>query len=137
VKALSIRQPWAWAILHAGKDIENRDWKDYNRDAKFRGEFLIHASSGMTKREYEEFVWLTDQELKLADSAAVPAFDALLRGGFVGRARVADAVRRHASPWFFGPLGLVITDAKPGPFTPFKGMLGFFDVPDDIARLYP
>lgn len=24
--ALSIRQPWAWAILHAGKDIENRDW---------------------------------------------------------------------------------------------------------------
>src|ERR1700690_3171740 len=22
VKALSVRQPWAWAILHAGKDIE-------------------------------------------------------------------------------------------------------------------
>ena len=27
MKALSIRQPWAWAILHAGKDIENRDWR--------------------------------------------------------------------------------------------------------------
>ena len=24
VKALSIRQPWAWLILYAGKDIENR-----------------------------------------------------------------------------------------------------------------
>lgn len=24
--ALSIRQPWAWAILCAGKDIENRSW---------------------------------------------------------------------------------------------------------------
>ncbi len=24
--AISIRQPWAWAILHAGKDVENRTW---------------------------------------------------------------------------------------------------------------
>lgn len=22
--ALSVRQPWAWAIIHAGKDVENR-----------------------------------------------------------------------------------------------------------------
>lgn len=25
--ALSVRQPWPWAILHAGKDIENRSWQ--------------------------------------------------------------------------------------------------------------
>ena len=25
MKALSVRSPW-WAILHLGKDIENRDW---------------------------------------------------------------------------------------------------------------
>lgn len=24
--ALSVRQPWAWAILHANKRVENRDW---------------------------------------------------------------------------------------------------------------
>lgn len=24
--ALSIRQPWVWAILNASKDVENRDW---------------------------------------------------------------------------------------------------------------
>jgi len=23
MKALSIKQPWVWAILHAGKDVEN------------------------------------------------------------------------------------------------------------------
>jgi hypothetical protein len=46
--ALSIRQPWAWLILHAGKDIENRDWP-----TKYRGPFLIHASKGMTRDEYE------------------------------------------------------------------------------------
>ena len=27
MKALSIRPPWAWAILHAAKDVENRTWK--------------------------------------------------------------------------------------------------------------
>ena len=32
MKALSIRQPWAWAIINAGKDIENRQWP-----TKFRG----------------------------------------------------------------------------------------------------
>ncbi len=25
--ALSIRQPWAWAVIHAGKDVENRSSK--------------------------------------------------------------------------------------------------------------
>lgn len=47
--ALSIRQPWAWLILHAGKDIENRTWQTYQR-----GWFAIHASKGMTRREYYE-----------------------------------------------------------------------------------
>lgn len=28
--ALSVRQPWAWAIIHAGKDIENRTWQAVN-----------------------------------------------------------------------------------------------------------
>jgi len=27
MKALTVRQPWAWAIVFAGKDIENRTWK--------------------------------------------------------------------------------------------------------------
>jgi len=26
VKCLSIRQPWAWLIIHGGKDVENRTW---------------------------------------------------------------------------------------------------------------
>lgn len=47
IKALSIRQPWAWLILWAGKDIENR-----SRRFHFRGRFLIHASAGMTRNEY-------------------------------------------------------------------------------------
>ena len=26
MKAISIHQPWAWAIFHAGKNFENRTW---------------------------------------------------------------------------------------------------------------
>lgn len=26
VKVLTLKQPWAWAVFHAGKDIENRSW---------------------------------------------------------------------------------------------------------------
>ncbi len=31
MKALSVRQPFAWAIDHGGKDIENRSWAKNNR----------------------------------------------------------------------------------------------------------
>jgi hypothetical protein len=26
MKALSVRQPWAWAIIYALKNVENRGW---------------------------------------------------------------------------------------------------------------
>jgi hypothetical protein len=29
VKALTIRQPWAWAVVYAGKDVENRGWRPH------------------------------------------------------------------------------------------------------------
>ena len=39
MRALTIKQPWVHAILHEGKDIENRSWQ---RD--FRGSLALHAS---------------------------------------------------------------------------------------------
>lgn len=40
MKAISIRQPWAWLIVNGFKDIENRSWR-----TKYRGPVLIHASA--------------------------------------------------------------------------------------------
>lgn len=137
MKALSIRQPWVWAILHAGKRHENRDWQPHNPGLRFRGEFLIHASAGMTRREYEEFIATVhdiSETHPFPPGLAVPAFKELERGGIVAKARVVDIVKDCDSPWFFGPLALVLDDIKPLPFMPFKGALGFFDVPDHIAR---
>jgi hypothetical protein len=49
MKALSIRQPWAWLIVKGYKDIENRTWA-----TKLRGRVFVHASKGMTRAEYED-----------------------------------------------------------------------------------
>lgn len=119
--ALSIRQPWAWLILNAGKDVENRQWP-----TRFRGRFLIHASKGMTRDEYENGA-MTLEEI---DSRIVlPPFAALERGGIVGSATLTDCVTKSSSPWFFGDYGFELRDVIPLPFRPYKGQLGFFEVP--------
>lgn len=136
MKALSIRQPWPWCILNLDKRLENRDWQDRNPGLRFRGRFLIHASAGVTRNEYEDcldFLHDMSREHPFPAGLALPAFEELQRGGIVGMATVIDIVRESSSPWFFGPLALQLADVKKAPrFVPFKGALGFFDVPDQI-----
>jgi len=52
LRALSLRQPWAWLVTNGSKDIENRSWH-----TNHRGPLLIHASSNLTefsvKRHWE------------------------------------------------------------------------------------
>lgn len=125
--ALSIRQPWAWHILNSGKDIENRDWP-----TRFRGRVLIHASKGMTRAEYED-----GQDPLWAHKGPVielPPIERLERGGIVGSVGIVDCVAVSDSRWFFGRFGFVLRDPKPMPFVPWKGQLGFFDVPESALH---
>lgn len=41
MRVLTVRQPWAWAIIHGGKDVENR----VRSLGPYRGPVAIHASS--------------------------------------------------------------------------------------------
>jgi hypothetical protein len=116
MKALSIRQPWAWLIIHGGKDIENR-----NRSTNLRGRIYVHASLGMTHDEY------TIGDIMAAEAGlTLPAFDDLQRGGIIGTVEITDCVQAHESPWFFGPFGYTLANPVPLPFKPCKGKLGFF-----------
>lgn len=120
MKALSIRQPWAEAILHHGKDIENRDWKS----SSFRGLLLIHASK--TNKPEARADW--DMVRTLSGDEPRP-LDRLERGGLVGMCRVVDVVETSFSRWRLPDhLYLVLADPIALPFVPFKGALGFFDV---------
>lgn len=119
MKALSVRQPYAWAIVHGGKDVENRTWH-----SDYRGPVLIHAA----------LHWhaVGPQELARRMGIAVP--DGLPLGGIVGRAEIVDCVNAHASRWFEGPWGFVLRNPQPLPFTPCPGHLGFYDVAPGILE---
>lgn len=133
--ALSIRQPWAWAIINAGKDIENRDWP-----TKFRGPVCIHAAKGMTDREWDDAMDFIDQTfpVPLASQfgrrrSASGSLDAK-RGGIIGTAEIVDCVEASDSPWFFGRYGFVLRNARPVDFLPVRGALGFFDWRDQLLK---
>ena len=54
-KALSIRQPWAWAIIHAGKDVENRSEAAVKVMAGAVGQrIFIHAARTFSRAAFEE-----------------------------------------------------------------------------------
>jgi len=114
-RALSIRQPWADAIIWHGKDIENRDWW-----TDFRGTVCIHAAKawGAAEKADLDFVERTTG-MKLEVSQP-------LLGGIIGVAEIVDCVKASNSPWFFGTYGFVLRNACAVPFIPVKGALGFF-----------
>jgi hypothetical protein len=120
MKAISIRQPWAWLIIHEGKDIENRTWS-----TKLRGRVLIHAAKGMTVREYLD---VCDVLWRIKPQICLPNMAALEYGGIIGSVEIVDCLTQSDSPWFFGPHGFVLRDPQPLPFRPMKGRLGFFEV---------
>lgn len=128
MKALSIRQPWAWLILRAGKNIENREWP-----TSVRGRILIHASKGVTRDEYEDAcdpLWASGGQ-----TIELPPLEDLERGGIVGSVEIVDCVSHSDSPWFCGRFGFVLRDPIILPFRPYRGALGFFDVPDDATGM--
>lgn len=137
--ALSVRQPWAWAIMYAGKDIENRSWQAVNHGLRQRGRIALHASKGLSRLEADEFLNFyvdleVEHKLKLP---RLPSWADLHRGGIIGSIEVVDVVSESDSPWFFGPRGLVLRDPQPCKFIPAIGMLGYFEWQPADASIVP
>lgn len=124
--ALSVRQPWAWAIIHAGKDIENRSWQAVNWGLNNRGRVAIHASKGLARDEYEDARETIDRILQETCDQRCPAAADLLRGGIIGSVDVVDVVTESDSDWFFGPRGLVLRNPLACELIPSVGALGYF-----------
>lgn len=114
MKCLSVRQPWAWLLVNGHKDIENRSWK-----TKFRGPLVIHAGKVLDRNGLR---WVREHfpDIKLPSEFNL--------GGLVGVVTLRDVVQSSTSPWFFGPVGLVVDGGYPIPFVPQRGQLGLFDL---------
>lgn len=123
MKALSVRQPWAWLLANGYKPVENRTW-----NTKFRGLVLIHASKSFDKQGY---AWVRDNFPEI-DMPLPQQFE---RGGIAGVADLYAVATASTSPWFSGPLGFCFRDAKPLPFFPLHGRLGFFEVAMPLSRV--
>lgn len=124
MRALSLTQPWAWLVVHGGKDVENRRWNTH-----FGGEFLVHAAKGMTKDDYDaawEMARTIDQNL----AWAIPLREKLDRGGIVGRADLYGVLPRTANPstpWHMrNQYGFCLRNQQPLPFLACRGALGFW-----------
>lgn len=126
MKAISIRQPWAWAIMYASKDIENRDWP-----TNFRGTIAIHAAKGMTLDEYGDFIGFFGQ----FSGVDFPDPDELERGAIVGLVDIVDCVTESTSPWFQGDYGFVLKNPRPllNPI-PVRGALSLWTVLPEIEQ---
>ena len=142
MKALSIRQPWAWLIVQGYKPVENRTWR-----TSYRGPLLIHAGKGFDK---EGFLWVIANTDVGPDMPSIWEFtkEPGYLGGIIGQAELYDCTDHAEIPlpgwdgrrgvlsdprrWFFGPHGLWMRDPIALPFRPLRGQLGLFNVPDEV-----
>ena len=154
--ALSLRQPWLWAVLKAGKRVENRKWS-----TTYRGPLLLHASKGCTEEEVEdfiEFVWEEFGAVRAGEMMAmlpcpIPKLSSIehgfYRGGICGIATLVDVTEKHdgqlalqafeplvesrQSRWRIrGQHGWILDDVGELPFVPCNGALGLF-TPDQMT----
>lgn len=140
MRIITVRQPWAWAIIHGGKDVDNRT---RNIAGEWRGTVAIHAGLA------------TDLDA-LPGMADLIAVTRLLRptvewysnspnGAIIG---VVDLVDVHdesgcpglsCSPWASLPgesWHLILANPRPLPEPiPYKGALGLRELPADVEAL--
>lgn len=87
MRCLSIQQPWAWAIAHGGKNVENRTWA-----TGYRGPLAIHAGV----RWDEDGAW--DKRVLRALHAFGDRFDPPLRVERLGPKTVRLIRDRQLTP---------------------------------------
>ncbi|HUX08330.1 MAG TPA: hypothetical protein VMX35_13575 [Acidobacteriota bacterium] len=124
MRALTVKQPWAWAILHAGKRIENRSRKP--PEWAIGTVIALHAGQSLDE---SGVVWLRRRGF------AVP--DDLPRGVIAGSMRITGVIEKPIDDiWWQGPVGWSLDNVTPLPEPiPCSGQLGLWSVPDELAKL--
>jgi hypothetical protein len=118
MKAISIRQPWAWAIAQGLKTIENRTWRTH-----YRGPLAIHAGRAPCP-----------PALILPDGT--PVQDAgLVCGAVVALVDLVDClavVDAPQGPFTEGPFCFVLANVRRITPIPWPGALSLFEIPDEV-----
>lgn len=143
MRAITVRQPWAWAIVHGGKDVENRT---RNIAGGYRGLVAIHAALKVHEG------WPLTEHSALINGVASSAESAAAFGAFGAVIGVVDLTgvhwwgddtchriggvdgRHRCSPWAMDHYRhLTLANRRPlATPVPAKGRLGLWTLPDDV-----
>jgi len=128
LKALTIRQPWAWAMVYAGKDVENRRWR-----TAYRGPLLIHAAKNTDPAGATKLLWTMADPEAFAQPRA--AFET--RGAIIGLAYLADILTDSPSRWAQpGCYHWILESPAPvDPPIPCQGRQGLWNPPHAAAEV--
>jgi len=137
MRALTIKQPWAWAIAHGSKRIENRSWP-----TAYRGEIAIHAGARSGWDHVAEDSPLLRQEWRRLGHLAAHLernSEWIDFGAVIAVARIADChdgalEQGECSDWanrwdFHWVLAQVRPLTDP---VPCRGALGLWRLPGDV-----
>ena len=95
LKVLSVRQPWATAILHMGKDVENRVWK-----TQYRGELYIHASLYKPKpKDFEALAQILGTSAQKARNKFYLCGSSDYYGYIIGKVYLDNIINDSQSIW--------------------------------------
>lgn len=135
MRALTLVQPWAWAVAYAGKDVENRSWKP-PETLKADEVIAIHAGKGWDR---EGFAWLRVNALALGIPLCPPRGQHV-HGRIVAVCRVPGYFSPHGkkdpNAWFKNEPGnfgwhLFRVARLPDPVE-CRGAQGLFTIPSGV-----
>ena len=128
MKCLTVRQPWAWLIIHGGKNVENRNW-----ETDYRGRLYIHASTHLPKRIFRREWDLAMLKYGNQKSGRPPLIMHNLEfGKIIGHVDLVDIKRNTKGPWVDDRYVYRWILENPRPIEPInsRGYKGLFNVED-------
>lgn len=135
IKALTLRHPWAWAILH-GKDVENRTWARHSHVGHF---VAIHGGKYQDNNAYkdeikESLYWMHMQGILSREALKGLSPWDVLPEGIIAVAKLKKIVQDSPSPWAADrQYHWCLTDVVKLPkAVPCKGSQGLWELPQDV-----
>jgi hypothetical protein len=134
MKAITVRQPWAWAIAHAGKEVENRGRRDPWHTVTGQ-RIAIHAGKGYDEDDLYDVAGLMGpvswEDTEYLDVRGAIVATALLTGVHHSR-QCRNRCSRWAQP---GQWHLELAEVKPllHPL-PARGALGLWAPDQDLLH---
>lgn len=144
-KALSVVQPWIWAMMHAGKFVENRSWKPH---AAITGKRIaLHASKGWDA-DASRFIHELSGKIVPHEDDPVMGRGCIVATAVVRAVFSADDLEdfTHSeqtlagvvenSRWYTGDVAWVLVDILPlAPHIEARGALGLWTLPAPLKVL--